>query len=100
MDRAGSQREAVEGLRTPDVLDDPDRAMLEFERLHRVQDGRKDQAISDEFHLSTVLYYDMLNTIIDSAAAVRYDPTLVRGLREERSRRVAARAARVFLPSR
>ncbi|HEU0256299.1 MAG TPA: DUF3263 domain-containing protein [Microbacteriaceae bacterium] len=72
--------------------------LLEFERAHRVHDGQKDEAIRDAFGVSAVQYYDRLSAVIDTPAAVRYDPILIRELRATRARLITARQARLFLP--
>lgn len=81
------------------LLPESDREILEFERAHRVHDGRKEEAIRDLFGISAVRYYDLIGRVIETPAAVRYDPILIRELQESRARRTAARASRVFLPN-
>lgn len=81
------------------LLPESDRELLEFERAHRVHDGRKEEAIRDLFDISAVRYYDLVGRIIETPAAVKYDPILIRELQESRARRTAARASHVFLPN-
>lgn len=70
--------------------------MLEFEREWRRHDGLKDEAIRAQFGLSAARYYQLLNSVIDSPAAVRHDPMLVRQLQGARHARAAARASGTF----
>lgn len=68
------------------------RQVLDFE--HRwanyvVRDGAKGAAIVEEFGLSTVAYYQVLNRLLDLEAALAYDPVLVHRLRRIRDDRMA-----------
>ena len=75
-------------------LSDRDIAILGFEQRWGVHSGVKDQAIRDEFGFSSARYYQVLNTLIDSAAALAHDPMLVRRLLRARDARSEARATR------
>ncbi|MEP6479585.1 MAG: DUF3263 domain-containing protein [Rhodoglobus sp.] len=77
-------------------LADRDRRILEFERQWWRHAGAKEEAIRSEFGLSAARYYQLLNAVIDSPAAVRHDPMLVKRLQRARDARTAARAARAF----
>lgn len=68
-------------------LSERDSAILDFEREWTRHVGAKEEAISSQFHVSTARYYQMLNTVIDTPAAVRYDPMLVSRLRRNRDNR-------------
>lgn len=84
------------GAHATPPLGDRELRMLEFERLWHRHDGRKEEAIRAEFELSPARYYQVLNRVIDSPAAVRHDPMLVGQLQRARLARTAARAARSF----
>jgi hypothetical protein len=77
-------------------LSERDRAILEFERQWWRHAGAKDQAIRDEFGLSSARYYQLLGALIDTPAALVHDPMLVKRLQRGRDARVAARAARTL----
>lgn len=78
------------------VLSDRDAAVLDFEREWWAHAGAKEEAIRESFGLSAARYYQVLNAVIDSPAAVRHDPMLVKRLHRARDARTQARAARVF----
>lgn len=75
-------------------LDDRDRRILDFEhdRLRHV--GAKEEAIRLQFGISPARYYQLLNALIDSPAALIHDPMLVKRLRRMRDGRISARSAR------
>jgi hypothetical protein len=75
-------------------LSDRDRRILEFERRDWRTAGHKEEAIHAEFGLSTARYYQVLNAVIDTRAAVIHDPMLVGRLQRMRAARVDARASR------
>ena len=75
-------------------LSERDVAILAFEHRFGQHSGAKDEAIRDQFGLSAVRYYQVLNLLIDSAAALAHDPMLVRRLVRARDTRAEARAAR------
>lgn len=52
------------------VLSDRDREMLELERLWWKYAGAKEQAIRDKFDMSATRYYQILNSLIDTEAAL------------------------------
>ena len=70
--------------------------ILAFEHQGWRHAGAKEEAIRAEFGLSAARYYQILNTVINSSAAVRHDPMLVRRLQRARDARMRARAAREF----
>ena len=82
-----------------EVLSDRDRAMLAFEATWTRHSASKDEAIRDAFAMSAARYYQLLNAVIDSPAAVRHDPMLVRRLLRARDERAEARAKRAFMTS-
>lgn len=75
-------------------LGERDREMLELERLWWKYSGAKEQAIRDKFDLSPTRYYQILNVLIDSEAALAHDPLLVKRLRRLRAQRQRQRQAR------
>jgi hypothetical protein len=79
-----------------DKLDDRSRAILDFERGWWQQKGSKERAIRDRFGLSAARYYQILNALMDSPEALRFDPMLVRRLRRLRTARRRQRFARDF----
>lgn len=76
-----------------------DAGILDFERQWWRHVGAKEDAIRAEFGLTAARYYQLLNAVIDSPAAVRHDPMLVRRLLRARDARTEARAARTFRTS-
>lgn len=77
-----------------DGLDDRSRAILDLERGWWQQQGPKERAIRKRLGLSAARYYQLLNGLIDSPEALRYDPLLVRRLRRLRTARRRQRFAR------
>lgn len=83
---------------TPDLTAREAR-ILEFERQWWRHVGAKEQAIREVFGLTAARYYQLLNVVMDSPAAVRQDPMLVKRLQRARDARTAARATRTFTSS-
>ncbi|MFI2103041.1 DUF3263 domain-containing protein [Isoptericola sp. NPDC019693] len=77
-----------------DDLSDRDREILAFERQWWKYAGAKEQAVRELFGLSATRYYQVLNALIDTPAALAHDPMLVKRLRRMRSTRQRARSAR------
>ena len=77
-----------------DTLSDRDRNVLAFERQWGKYAGAKEQAIKDLFDMSSTRYYQVLNALIDSPAALEADPMLVKRLRRLRASRQRQRSAR------
>ena len=75
-------------------LDDRSLRVLAFEGRAWQQPGRKAEAIRDEFGISAARYYRILGELIDSPAALRHDPMLVKRLQRMRDARAATRAHR------
>ena len=71
-----------------------DQQILEFERLWWKYAGAKEQAIREQFDMSTTRYYQLLNALIDRPEALAFDPLLVKRLRRLRSARQRMRSAR------
>ena len=76
------------------ALSDRERAILAFERQWWKYAGAKEQAVRDLFGMSATRYYQVLNALIDSPAALEADPMLVKRLRRVRAARQRARSAR------
>jgi len=70
--------------------------ILAFERQWWRHAGAKEEAIRAEFGLSAARYYQVLNALLDSPAALESDPMLVKRLRRLRDARTSARSARVI----
>jgi len=71
-----------------------DREILAFERQWWKYAGAKEQAIRELFDMSATRYYQVLNTLIDTPAALAADPMLVKRLRRLRASRQRQRSAR------
>ena len=80
---------------TPSVpLTDRDREILAFERQWWKYAGSKEQAIKELFDMSSTRYYQVLNGLINTPAALAEDPMLVKRLRRMRQARQRSRSAR------
>jgi hypothetical protein len=77
-----------------DGLDRRDREILAFERQWWKYAGAKEQAIRELFDMSATRYYQVLNALIDTPAALAADPMLVKRLRRLRASRQRQRSAR------
>jgi hypothetical protein len=77
------------------VLDDRDRAILDFEREWWQHPGAKEDAIRQTFGLSPARYYQVLGKLMDSEAALVYDPMLVKRLQRVRDERKESRQKRL-----
>lgn len=75
-------------------LPERDQRILALERQWWKYAGAKEQAIRELFDLSAANYYQLLNALIDTEAALAHDPMLVKRLRRLRSTRHRARSAR------
>ena len=73
-------------------LSDRERRILAFERQWWAHAGAKEQAIREEFAVSSTRYYQLLNDLIEKRAALEADPMLVKRLRRLRARRQRDRA--------
>jgi hypothetical protein len=71
-----------------------DREILTFERQWWKYAGAKEQAIRELFDMSATRYYQVLNALIDTPAALAADPLLVKRLRRLRATRQRQRSAR------
>jgi hypothetical protein len=75
-------------------LSERDREVLAFERQWWKYAGSKETAVKELFDMSSTRYYQLLNALIDTPAALEHDPMLVKRLRRLRSTRQRARSAR------
>ncbi|PCN46961.1 hypothetical protein Csp2054_14745 [Curtobacterium sp. 'Ferrero'] len=80
-----------------DALSELDLRVLAFEHDRARHDRSKEAEIRVEFEMSPARYYQVLDRVIDSPAALAHDPQLVTRLQRLRRARTAARAARRFV---
>jgi hypothetical protein len=73
-------------------LSERDMRVLAFERGTWRSPGAKEQAIAETLDMSSTRYYQLLNELIDSPDALRFDPVLVKRLRAQRARRQRMRS--------
>lgn len=76
-----------------DGLSERDAAILEFEKSWWQSKASKEMEIRDRFDMTVTRYYQILNNLIDTEAALRYDPLLVKRLRRLREQRQRDRSA-------
>lgn len=74
------------------ALSERDMRLLAFERGTWRSSGAKEQAIADVLGMSATRYYQLLNELIDSPDALKFDPVLVKRLRAQRARRQRMRS--------
>lgn len=79
---------------TPTRLSQADAELLDFEKHWWSMAGSKETEIRERFGISTTRYYQLLNALIDTEAALAYDPLLVKRLRRLRVARQRERTAR------
>ena len=84
-------------VRSADGLDELALHVLTFEHDRARHDRTKEAEIRVEFDMSPARYYQVLNRVIDSPAALAYDPQLVTRLQRLRHARTTARATRSFV---
>ena len=73
-------------------LSERDMRILAFERRGWRSPGVKEQAMAEVLDLPATRYYQLLNELIDTPEALQFDPSLVKRLRAQRSRRAALRS--------
>ena len=78
----------------PAGLAESQTALLDFEKHWWSLPGSKEAEIREQFGISTTRYYQLLNALIDTEAALAYDPLLVKRLRRLRTARQRERTAR------
>ena len=69
------------------VLSEQDMRVLRFERSTWRTVGAKEHAIAEILGISATRYYQLLNELIDTPEALKFDPVLVKRLRARRARR-------------
>jgi hypothetical protein len=74
------------------ALSERDMRLLAFERGTWRTAGAKEQAIVEVLGISATRYYQLLNELIDSPDALRFDPVLIKRLRAQRARRQRMRS--------
>lgn len=82
-------------------LAERDQEILKFEREWWKYSGSKENAIRELFDMSATRYYQILNALIDTEAALDFDPMLVKRLRRirlDRQRQRSARRLGITLP--
>lgn len=70
-----------------DSLTDIEQQILDLEGQWWATPGRKEVAIADQFGMPASRYYQLLNRLLGSQAALAYDPVTVNRLRRVRSGR-------------
>ncbi|RPF19827.1 DUF3263 domain-containing protein [Myceligenerans xiligouense] len=75
-------------------LSDLEREILAFERKWWRFAGAKEEAARELFDMTSTRYYQVLNALIDTPAALAHDPMLVKRLRRMRATQRGARSAR------
>ncbi|HET6213900.1 MAG TPA: DUF3263 domain-containing protein [Micromonosporaceae bacterium] len=89
----GDAEVGLDGGGVPPVeLTEREMRVLAFERQWWRHAGAKEQAIRDTFDVSATRYYQLLNALLESPAALAQDPMLVKRLRRLRAARVRTRA--------
>lgn len=68
-------------------------AILQFERRWYTAQGNKEADIAEQFSLSAVRYYQLLNATLDDSAALAAEPVLVKRLLRIRDSRARSRRA-------
>ena len=91
---ATAVRTELSGTPSVESLSERDEQVLAFERQWWKYAGAKEQAVRELFEMSATRYYQVLNALIDSPAALAHDPMLIKRLRRLRSSRQRARTAR------
>ncbi len=84
----------IEQAATAEGLAADDARLLDFEAKWWQYQGAKESSIREEFQMSSTRYYQRLNQLLDSEAALAYNPMLVKRLRRMRSSRQRARSAK------
>jgi hypothetical protein len=80
------------------ALSERDMRVLTFERGTWRTVGAKEQAIAEVLGLTATRYYQLLDDLIDTTEALKFDPVLVKRLRAQRARRQRMRSPRPGTP--
>ncbi|MGO1561880.1 hypothetical protein CZ771_03420 [Actinomycetales bacterium JB111] len=75
-------------------LTDVEEGVLDVERRWWRYSGVKETAIREKLGMSGTRYYQILNQLLDSEAALAHDPMLIKRLRRLRSERHRERSVR------
>ncbi|MBO9626790.1 MAG: DUF3263 domain-containing protein [Microbacterium sp.] len=75
-------------------LSERDRAVLAMETAWPRHSGAKEEAVRAQLGMSAARYYQLLGRLVDSEAALEYDPMLIGRLRRIRDARALRRSAR------
>ncbi|MDQ0283801.1 DUF3263 domain-containing protein [Rhodococcoides fascians] len=67
--------------------------ILAFEKRWYTAQGSKEADITEQFSMSPVRYFQLLNRLLDDPDALRADPVLVKRLRRIRDSRAQVRRA-------
>ena len=86
----------VDDAHVIEALSERDAEILRFERQWWKYAGAKEDAIRDLFSMTSTQYYQVLGALIDTEAALAFDPMLVKRLRRMRAARQRGRATRAF----
>lgn len=78
----------------PAMLTDEQVSILEFERRPWRSAAAKEETALRDLGLTPTRYYARLNALLDSPAALAYDPLLIRRLQRLRDRGIAVRVGR------
>ncbi len=95
---AGAEDTQPAGTSGPDngsaesQLSELEAQVLEFERRWYTYGGPKDHAIREKFDMTATAYFQVLNSLLDNAAAYQRDPILIKRLRRIRDSRQRSRA--------
>ena len=90
-----ASREYTPEEKATHVLNERDKAILDFEREWWQHPGSKEDSIRQTFGLSAARYYQVLGPLISSEAALAYDPMLVKRLQRLRDERRNSRQERI-----
>lgn len=93
---ASTSELAGTALAHPLEISDRDAQVLSFERKWWKHGGAKEDAIRELFSMTGTQYYQVLNALIDTEAALAHDPMLVKRLRRMRAARQRGRSARAL----
>jgi hypothetical protein len=92
MTEAAASREPAPNA--ADALGEREQQILALERQWWKYSGAKEEAVRELFGYSPTQYYQVLNALIDTEAALVHDPMLVKRLRRLRTSRQRTRSAR------
>ena len=85
--------QVAQRLTAPTTLSERDAQILAFEREWWRFGGAKESSIREQFGFSATEYYQVLNALLDSEAAIASAPMLVKRLRRMRATRQRQRTS-------